>query len=52
MLKRAAELFADGMTVREVAATLAISKSEAVVSESKRWRARSFRLRMQQVQPN
>jgi putative DNA primase/helicase len=29
MLMRAAELFADGMTVREVAATLRISKSEA-----------------------
>jgi putative DNA primase/helicase len=29
MLLRAAELFADGMTVREVAATLRISKSEA-----------------------
>jgi hypothetical protein len=29
MLMRAAELFGDGMTVREVAATLRISKSEA-----------------------
>jgi hypothetical protein len=29
MLKRAAELFSEGMTVREVAATLRISKSEA-----------------------
>ena len=29
MLMRAAELFSDGMTVREVAATLRISKSEA-----------------------
>src|SRR5262245_53919073 len=29
MLKRAAALFADGLTVREVAATLGISKSEA-----------------------
>ena len=29
MLMRAAELFAEGMTVREVAATLRISKSEA-----------------------
>jgi hypothetical protein len=29
MLLRAAELFGDGMTVREVAATLRISKSEA-----------------------
>ena len=29
MLLRAAELFSDGMTVREVAATLRISKSEA-----------------------
>jgi putative DNA primase/helicase len=29
LLKRAAELFAEGMTVREVAATLRISKSEA-----------------------
>jgi putative DNA primase/helicase len=29
MLKRAAELFSEGMTVREVAATLRMSKSEA-----------------------
>jgi hypothetical protein len=29
MLKRATELFAEGLTVREVAATLRISKSEA-----------------------
>jgi hypothetical protein len=29
ILKRAAALFADAMTVREVAATLRISKSEA-----------------------
>jgi hypothetical protein len=29
MLMRAAELFAEGMTVREIAATLRISKSEA-----------------------
>jgi putative DNA primase/helicase len=29
LLKRAAELFAEGMTVREIAATLRISKSEA-----------------------
>jgi orotate phosphoribosyltransferase-like protein len=29
MLNRAAELFSEGMTVREVAATLRISKSEA-----------------------
>ena len=29
MLKRAAELFSEGMTVREVASTLRISKSEA-----------------------
>ena len=29
MLMRAAELFGEGMTVREVAATLRISKSEA-----------------------
>jgi hypothetical protein len=29
MLLQAAELFADGLTVREVAATLRISKSEA-----------------------
>ena len=29
MLMRAAELFSEGMTVREVAATLRISKSEA-----------------------
>jgi hypothetical protein len=29
LLKRAAQLFSEGMTVREVAATLRISKSEA-----------------------
>ena len=29
IVKRAAELFADGLTVREVAASLRISKSEA-----------------------
>jgi hypothetical protein len=29
MLKRAAELFGEGVTVREVAASLRISKSEA-----------------------
>lgn len=29
MLKRATELFAEGLTVREVATTLRISKSEA-----------------------
>ena len=29
MLNQAAELFSEGMTVREVAATLRISKSEA-----------------------
>jgi orotate phosphoribosyltransferase-like protein len=29
LLKRATELFAEGLTVREVAATLRISKSEA-----------------------